>query len=88
MDILKKLFPLSFKTMKEVKDLVIGIVVYLIVAILAGVAIFLATLITGWIPGVGALVGWVLGLAGGLIDLYALVGIILQILVYTKVIKD
>ena len=88
MDILKKIFPLSFKEMKDVKELVIGIVVYLIVAILAGVAIYLATLITGWIPVVGAIVGWVLGIVGGLIDLYALAGIVLALLVYFKVIKD
>ncbi len=88
MDILKKLFPLSFKKMSEVKELIIAIVVYLVVAILAGVAIFLATLIVGWIPVVGALVGWLLGIVGSLIDLYALVGIVLVILVYTKVIKD
>ena len=66
----------------------IGIVVYLIVAILASVAIYLATLITGWIPVVGAIVGWVLGIVGGLVDLYALAGIVLALLVYFKVIKD
>ena len=88
MDILKKTFPLSFKEMKDVKELVIGIVVYLIVAILASVAIYLATLITGWIPVVGAIVGWVLGIVGGLVDLYALAGIVLALLVYFKVIKD
>lgn len=88
MDILQKLFPLSFKKMSEVKELIIAIVVYLVVAILAGVAIFLATLIVGWIPVLGALIGWLLGIVGAIIDLYALVGIILVILVYTKIIKD
>ncbi len=88
MDILQKLFPLSFKKMSEVKELIIAIVVYLVVAILAGVAIFLATLIVGWIPVLGALIGWLLGIVGAIIDLYALDGIILVILVYTKIIKD
>ena len=88
MDILKKLFPLSFKKMSEVKELIIAIVIYLVVAILAGVAIFLATLIVGWIPVVGALIGWLLGIVGSLIDLYALAGIVIAILTYTKVIKD
>lgn len=88
MDALKKIFPLSFKKMEKAGDLVMGIIVYLIAAIVAAVVIFLATLIVGWIPVVGPLVGWVLGVVGGLVDLYALVGIVIQILVYTKVIKD
>ncbi len=88
MDVLKKLFPLSFKKMEKAGDLVMGIIVYLIAAIVAALVIWVATLVVGWIPVVGSLVGWVLGLIGGLIDLYALVGIVIQILVYTKVIKD
>ena len=88
MEILKKLFPLSFKEMPDVKSLIIGIVVYLVLAILAGVAIFLATLIVGWIPFAGAIIGGLLGILGSLIDLYALAGIIIAILTYTKVIKN
>ena len=87
MDILKKIFPLSFKEMKDVKDLLINGVVYVIVAVLAAIAILLATMITGWVPVLGAAAGWILGLVGGLIDLYAVVGIVLAVLVYFKVIK-
>ncbi len=88
METLKKFFPLSFKRLDSVGSLVIGILIYLVVGIVAGVLIALSGAITGWIPVIGKLVGWVLGIAGGLIDLYVLVGIVIQILAYCKVLKD
>lgn len=88
MDLLKKIFPISFKYKDSGKDLAIGIVVYLVAAILAGVLIWLATALTGWIPAVGALLGWLLGIVSGLVGLYALVGIVLEVLVFAKVLKD
>ena len=84
---LKKLFPLSWKYTKNVANLIVGILVQLVVGILAGLLIALAGALVGWIPVVGALVGWVLGVIGGLIDLYVFVGIILQLLVYFKVLN-
>ena len=45
-------------------------------------------MITGWIPVVGGLVGIILKLIGALVDVYVLAGIVIQVLVYTKVIKD
>ena len=88
METLKKIFPLSWKYTADVANLIIGIIVYIVAAVIAGVLIALATLITGWIPVVGGLVGWALGVVGGLIGLYVLVGIMIQVLVFTKVIKD
>ncbi len=87
MDTLKKIFPLSFKYTKDVANLIIGILIYLVVGIVAGFAIALATMIVGWIPIVGALVGWALGIVASLIELYILAGIVIQILVFVKVIK-
>lgn len=88
METLKKLFPLSFKYTDSVANLIIGILIYLVVGIVGGVLIALAGLITGWIPVVGAVVGVLLRLIGGLVDLYILAGIVIQILVFAKVIKD
>lgn len=88
METLKKIFPLSWKYTKDVANLIIGIIVYLLVGVLAGVVIFLATMLTGWIPLVGGIIGWALGVVGSLIGIYTLVGIILQLLVFFKVIKD
>ncbi len=88
MDSLKKLFPVSFKRADSGKNLAIGIVIYLVIGILAGLAIGLAGLVTGWIPVVGALVGWVLRIAGIIIDLYVIAGIVLQVLLFAKIIKE
>ena len=88
METLKKIFPLSWKYTKDVANLIIGILVYILVGIVAGAIIALATLITGWIPVLGGILAWVLGLVGSLIGLYTLAGIIIQLLVYFKVIKD
>ncbi len=88
MEALKKLFPLSFKRTDSVGSLVVGILIYLVVGLVAGVLIALSTMIVGWIPVVGAIIGWALGIVSSLIGLYVLAGIIIQILVFCKVIKD
>ena len=87
MDMLKKFFPLSFKYTKDVANVIIGVLVQLVVGLLAGLLVALAGLVTGWIPVLGALIGIVLGLVGSLIDLYVLAGIVIQLLVYFKVLK-
>lgn len=87
MDALKKFFPLSFKYTKDAANLVIGILIYIVVGIIAGALIWLAGMMTGWIPVVGALVGWILRLVGSLIDLYVVAGIVIQVLVFAKVLK-
>lgn len=88
METLKKIFPLSFKRLDSVANLIIGILLYFVVGLVAGALIALATLIVGWIPVIGAIIGWALGLIGSLIGLYVLAGIIIQILAYCKVFKD
>lgn len=88
MDLLKTIFPISFKYKDSGKDLAIGIIIHIAVVILAGVLIWLATALTGWIPAVGALIGWILGIVSGLIGLYAVVGIILEILAFLEVLND
>ena len=88
METLKKFFPLSFKRLDSVGSLIVGILLYLVVGIVAGALIWLATFLTIWIPLVGGLVGWVLGIAGALVDIYVLAGIVIQILAYCKVLKD
>lgn len=79
MDLLKKYFPWSFKAI-EVKDLVISIIIYIVIGVVGGLIISLLS----WIP----IIGWLLGLVGGLLDLYTLIGIILAVLVFAKVLKD
>ncbi len=79
MDALKKIFPLSFKYTKDVANLIIGILIYIVVGIIGGVLIG----IVGLIPFVGI----VLALVGGLLDLYVVAGIVIQVLVFCKVLK-
>ena len=75
MDALKKLFPLSFNS-----NLIVGIIVYLVVAIIGGIALFVA----GLIP----LIGLVVRLVGALLDLYVIAGIIILILVRVGIIQE
>ena len=76
---LKKFFPISFKYLDTVKDLIIGIVIYLVAGAVAGVLLG----ILGAIP----IIGLIFRIVGGLIGLYVFAGIVIQILLYTKVIK-
>ena len=87
METLKKLFPLSFKRVDEIGNLILGILIYLVVGIIAGALIWLSTALVGWIPIVGAIIGWALGVVSSLIGLYVLAGIVIQVLVFAKVIK-
>ena len=70
---LKKIFPLSFKYKKDVTDLIIGIIIYVVLAAIGGALI-------GLVP----IVGWIIG---GILDLYVAVGVVLLILAFLKIIK-
>ena len=79
---LKKLFPISYE-----KPLVTAIIVYVITAIIAGLIIWVAGLLTGWIPVAGAIIGWILRIVSIIIEVYVVIGIVLKILVALNVIK-
>ena len=88
METLKKIFPLSFKEHKGAADLVIGILVYIVVGIIAGALIWLGTALAGWLGVIGAIIGWAFGVVGTVVDIYVLAGIVIEILVFAKVIKE
>ncbi len=78
MDILKKFFPHAFKA-KELAAFIITLIIYLVIDVVCGFVIgFLASL---------PIVGIIFTLLGSLVGLYALIGIVLSILVFAKVIK-
>ncbi len=79
MDILKKLFPISFKYAGNVSQLIIGILIYIVGDIVAGAVI---GLLTG-LP----LIGWLFGIVGSLLGLYFTAGIVIELLVFFKVLK-
>ncbi len=79
MDLLRKFFPLSFKEKKDIAALIINVLIQLVIGI-----------VLGWIIGIVVLIpiiGLLVALVGGLVDLYFFVGIILSILDYFKVLK-
>jgi len=80
MDILKKIFPLSWAFTKDVANLIIGILIYVVGGAIAGAIIGLLAAIP--------VIGIIFGLVGSLIGIYSLAGIVIQILVFTKVLKD
>lgn len=72
MDTLKKLFPYSFGV-KDVKDLVIKVLVYLVGGAIVG-------FVVGLLPIVG-------GILGTVVNIYTTVGWVLAILDHFKVLK-
>ena len=79
MDLLKKLFPLSFR-LKDVTALVIAIIIYVVVDVIVGVFVGLLW----WIP----IVGLLLSAVASLIGLYTIIGIVLAILDFFGVLKQ
>ena len=88
METLKKFFPLSFKYTKDVASLVIGILIYILLGIVAGALVALATFLTVWIPVVGPVIAWLLGIVSSVFGIYNLAGIVILILAFAKVIKE
>ena len=86
MDMLKKLFPRAFAATEQSK-LVTALIVYIVIGLVGAFVGFLVGTLLGWIPLVGFLVGLILKIAGTIVDVYAIGGVVLTLLVYFKVIK-
>lgn len=78
MDALKKFFPHAFKA-TELSKLIITVIIYLLIDVVCGFVIGLLAKLP--------IIGFIFGLLGGLVGLYATVGIVLAILVCLKVLK-
>ena len=78
MDMLKKIFPLSFKA-TELKPFIITLVIYIVADIICGAVIGLLAKIP--------VLGIIFGLLGSVVGIYMFVGLILAILYFVKVIK-
>ena len=76
---LKKYFPYSFKKKKTGKDLLINLLIYLIAGVIAGAVIG----IFASVP----VIKLITGLAGAVVEIYVLVGIVLSVLDYKKLLK-
>ncbi len=78
MDFLKKFWPRAFKA-DDVATMIINIIIYLVVGAIAGLLIGILSNIP--------VVKLVTGIAGALVDIYCLVGIVLSVLKFCKVVK-
>ena len=80
MDLLKAIWPLSFKVQeKDVTSLVVQLIVLIVACAIAALAISLLV----WIP----IIGWIIGAVGGLVSLYCVIGIVLCVLQFCGVLK-
>ena len=79
MEMLKKIFPYSFKEKKDIAALIINILIQLVINIVVGVVVGVLALIP--------VVQIIAGLVGGLVGLYFFAGIVISILDYCKVLK-
>lgn len=78
MDMVKKFFPNAFKA-KELSTFIVALVIYVLIDVVCGFAIGLLAKIP--------VLGIIFSLLGSIVGLYALVGIVLSILVFVKVLK-
>ena len=78
MDTVKKFFPHAFKA-TELKAFIIALVIYVLIDVVCGFVIGLLARLP--------LIGIIFSLLGTVIGLYALIGIILSVLVFVKVVK-
>ena len=80
MDTLKKVWPTAFNVKKkDVASLIIQILILLVIGIIAGVLIG----VLAHLP----IIKWIVGIAGALIELYCIVGIVLCVLNFCDVLK-
>lgn len=78
MDMVKKFFPNAFKA-KELSSFIAALVIYVLIDVVCGFVIGLLAKIP--------VLGIIFSLLGSIVGLYALVGIVLSILVFVKVLK-
>ena len=79
MEYLKTYFPLSFKYAKDLANLIIGIILYVVLGAVGGAVI-------GIFSGI-AIIGIFASILGGLLSLYCLSGIVILVLSYLKLLK-
>ena len=92
MEFLKKFFPLSFKYRNSGKELATGIIIQAVVGVVVGFVAGLIMGIIGALPAVPQVVvvltNTLLGAISSIVGLYTTAGIVIEVLVFLKVIKD
>ena len=86
MDMIKKYIPHAFAA--DTKERMIGaLIIYAVILVVGAIVSWLIGTLLGWIPLIGIVIGLLLKIAGIIIDVYAVAGIVLTLLVYFKVLK-
>lgn len=80
---MKKFFPWSYSK----AGLLMGLLYYVIVAVVASLLIGFAGVIFGWVPVAGAILSWALRIVGIIVDVWVVIGIVLRILVTLNIVK-
>lgn len=78
MDFLKRFFPYSFRA-TELVSFIITLIIYAVIDVVCGFIIGLLAKLP--------IIGVIFGLLGSLVGLYAIIGIVLAILVFLKLLK-
>ena len=73
-----KFFPISARA-KDLKGLLISILIYIVVSILVGLGLKVLAILP--------LIDILLGIIGWLVELYIAVGVVISILVFLKIVK-
>ena len=79
MDILKKVFPYSFKAKDGVAGLIINILAYALIFLVATIVISICNVIP--------IVKWFTWIFGMIVNIYVVAGIVISVLDYLKVLK-
>ncbi len=80
MDILKQIFPIAFKSADKnefISSLIIHIILMIVGGALLGVIAALDV----------AVINWLLGIVGSILELYCIAGIAISILIFLKIMK-
>ena len=96
MDVLKKFFPFAFKYAGDTNQLVVGILIHVILWFMIPVIVACVLEFIGAFLCIIPIIGWIFGsilmmlgvLVPFIISFYGLAGLVINILVYTKVIKE
>jgi hypothetical protein len=96
MDILRKFFPFAFKYAGDTNQFVVGILIHVILWFVIPVIVACVLEFIGAFLCIIPIIGWILGpilmmlgaLVSFIISFYGLAGLVINILVYTKVIKE
>ena len=88
MNILRKYFPLSFRKLYNVADLVVCVIIYVVAALVSTAILGVTAYFLTFLPVIGPVAAWTVGILGTSANLYCVGGAVIAILYYNNVLKD